>query len=590
MRIHHYVEEQARLHPHQIAVVDQAGSLSYEDLLIKANQLAYHLHMQGVQAGDFVPILMQRSVHAFVAILAVLKLEAVYVPLNTLMPKTSLQRIVDNVNPKLVVLDDGYMNAIRHTTKINLSGFDYSQFNHDFSSPNTNNPQDLCYTIFTSGTTGIPKGVMVTHQALIQTFLSWQKEFGLKATDRHLQLANLGFDVFTGEWVRALCSGASLVILPDDYLLKPKLLYNYLLDQSINSAEFVPAVLLRLANYLKENSNHLQGMDRVICGSDLITVKEFEFIHSFCGPKTRLINSYGLSEATIDSLYFEYDASVLSELDEHSLVPVGKPFPHVSAYVVDENHQELGFGVEGELLIGGSALAEGYWNQPELTQQKFINLNLHKTERVFCTGDKAYSLKDGNILFVGRNDFIAKVNGVRVELSAVEGFLKEVPEIDDAIVIAVPMEDQASKIKLCAYVVSSKGLLSSESLLEHLRDKNLPRHAYPAEFYQIENIPLNMNGKKIRKPECFKVIRRLALNSTIVSPRTEMEQKIWKIWADILRDNHFGITNSFYECGGDSIKYCVMAEKVEKKLGMRLKKMRMRNLTIREIAGESLLQ
>lgn len=590
MKIHHYVEEQAQLNPHQIALVDQAGTLSYEDLLIRVNQLTHYLHAQGVQPGDFIPILMQRSVQTLVAILAVLKLEAVYVPLNTLMSKTSLQSIVDNLSPRFVILDACYVDAIRHTAKINLSGFDYSQFENDFSSLNAHNPQDLCYTIFTSGTTGIPKGVMVTHRALIHTFLSWKKEFDLKVTDRHLQLANLGFDVFTGEWVRALCSGATLIILPDSYLLQPKLLYKYLLDQSINSAEFVPAVLLRLAEYLRESSNHLHFMDRVICGSDLITVKEFEFIYSFCSPKTRLINSYGLSEATIDSMYFEYDASVLSELDEHSLVPVGKPFSHARAYVVDENHRELGFGVEGELLIGGLALAEGYWNQSELTQQRFIHLNIHKTERVFCTGDKAYSLKDGNVLFVGRNDFIAKVNGVRVELSTVEGFLKEVPEVDDAVVIAVPSEDQASKIKLCAYVVGKRGLLSSESLLEHLRDKNLPRHAYPAEFYQIENIPLNMNGKKIRKPEYFKVTGRLALNSTIASPRTEMEQKIWKIWADILHDDHFGITNSFYECGGDSIKYCVMAEKVEKKLGMRLKKMRMRNLTIREMVDESLLQ
>ncbi len=584
MKIHEYVIQQACTRPTSIALIDSNQSLSYQDLDARSNQLANYLHRLGVRPGDFIPILMQRSVQALTSILAVLKLGAVYVPLNTLISPIKLKEIVDLIGTRFLITDSAHLDKIDAYNKINIDLANYECMNQELNFSH-NMDTKICYGVFTSGTTGAPKGILVSHQALEQTFLSWQKCFDLQLGEHHLQLANLGFDVFTGEWVRALCSGGTLVITPQAYILEPTQLYQYMQDNSVNTAEFVPAVLLRLTEHLKQTSQNLHFMKRVICGSDLITVKSFTGIYDLCGPTTRLINSYGLSEAVIDSTYFDYNETALAQLHEHSLVPIGRPFPHVKTYIVDDNLNEVTPGEEGELLIGGNALAEEYWNQPDLTQKRFPTLAAQGYGKVFRTGDRGYQLSDGNIVFLGRNDFIAKINGVRIELSAIEETLKEIPSIKDALVLVNQPDPTKEKTMLNAYMVITGVNLSAQQLVNHLQRMNFSKHEIPSNFYTVKEIPLNINGKKERRGEFLRIITELPKTNKIIPPRTKIERQIWKIWSELLGTDDFGVTDSFLACGGDSIKLYDLLRRTQEFSYFAPEPLCTNNLTVEKIAN-----
>ncbi|QMS92029.1 amino acid adenylation domain-containing protein [Nostoc edaphicum CCNP1411] len=454
--IHQLFEAQVEQTPHEVAVVFAQNQLKYQELNQRANQLAHHLQRLGVGPEVMVGIYMERSVEMVVAVLGVLKAGGAYVPLDPVYSHERLAFMLKNMQVSVLVTQKWLLkNLPEHQAKVVCLDSNWEnisqQSNENLLHQTT--PQNLAYAIYTSGSTGIPKGVMVTHGSLVNAYLAWEDVYSLRSVaTSHLQMASFSFDVFTGDFVRALCSGGKLVLCPREFLLQPDRLYALMCSERVNCAEFVPAVLMNLVQYLEETQQSVDFMRTLIIGSDSWYVNGYHQVKRFCGHATRLINSYGVSEATIDSSYFE---TTTTNLQMERQVPIGRPFNNTQIYLLDPELQPVAIGVAGEVYIGGVGLARGYFNRPESTAEKFIPhpFSQESGARLYKTGDLARYLEDGNIEFLGREDYQIKIRGFRIELGEIEAVLNQHPAVEKAVVLA--QEDDPANKRLVAYVVQN---------------------------------------------------------------------------------------------------------------------------------------
>ncbi|MFW9261387.1 amino acid adenylation domain-containing protein [Nostoc sp. CALU 546] len=454
--IHQLFEAQVEQTPHEVAVVFAQNQLKYQELNQRANQLAHHLRRLGVGPEVMVGIYIERSVEMVVAVLGVLKAGGAYVPLDPVYSHERLAFMLKNMQVSVLITQKWLLkNLPEHQAKVVCLDSNWEsisqQSNENLLHQTT--PQNLAYAIYTSGSTGIPKGVMVTHGSLVNAYLAWEDVYSLRSVaTSHLQMASFSFDVFTGDLVRALCSGGKLVLCPREFLLQPDRLYALMCSERVNCAEFVPAVLMNLVQYLEKTQQSVDFMRSLIIGSDSWYVNGYHQVKHFCGHATRLINSYGVSEATIDSSYFE---TTTTNLQMERQVPIGRPFNNTQIYLLDSKLQPVPIGVAGEVYIGGVGLARGYFNRPESTAEKFIPhpFSQESGARLYKTGDLARYLEDGNIEFLGREDYQIKIRGFRIELGEIEAVLNQHPAVEKAVVIA--QEDNPGNKRLVAYVVQN---------------------------------------------------------------------------------------------------------------------------------------
>ncbi|MBD2414279.1 non-ribosomal peptide synthetase [Nostoc calcicola FACHB-389] len=454
--IHQLFEAQVEQTPNEVAVVFAQNQLTYQQLNQRANQVAHHLQTLGVGPEVMVGIYMERSVEMVVAALGVLKAGGAYIPLDPVYSHERLALMLKNMQMSVLVTQKWLVkNLPEHQAGVVCLDSNWESTSQHSSENLVHQTtwQNLAYAIYTSGSTGIPKGVMVTHGGLVNAYFAWEDVYSLRSvTTSHLQMASFSFDVFTGDLVRALCSGGKLVLCPRELLLQPDRLYALMRSQKINCAEFVPAVLMNLLQYLQETQQSLDFMRSLIVGSDSWYVSGYHQVKTFCGHGTRLINSYGVSEATIDSSYFE---TTTANLQLERQVPIGRPFTNTQIYLLDSQLQPVPIGVAGELYIGGVGLARGYFNRPESTAEKFIPhpFSQESGARLYKTGDLGRYLEDGNIEFIGRADYQIKIRGFRIELGEIEAVLSQHPAVEEAVVLA--QEYDPGNKRLVAYVVQN---------------------------------------------------------------------------------------------------------------------------------------
>jgi amino acid adenylation domain-containing protein len=428
--------------------------------------------------------------------------------------------------------------------------------------------ENLAYVIYTSGSTGKPKGVAIAHQNLVNAYLAWEDVYQLRTScTSHLQMASFSFDVFSGDLVRALCSGAKLVICPRKWLIEPEKLYELMLQEKVDCAEFVPAVLRNLIQYLERTKQDLRFMRLLIVGSDSWHIKEYQQFQRFCSAQTRLINSYGASEATIDSSYFESTALSLS-IDR--LVPIGRPFANTQIYILDSHLQPVPIGVAGELHIGGAGLARSYLNQPKLTDQKFIPnpLSNEPGDRLYKTGDLGRYLPDGTIEFLGRLDNQIKIRGFRIEIGEIEAELSQHPAVKQTVI--VDREDQPGNKRLVAYFVPNQEQVPSPDELRRFLKEKLPDFMLPSAFVHLDVLPLTPNGKVNRQalpaPDPF----HMGGEVSFVPPRTLTEETLASIWADLLGLERVGIHDDFFDLGGHSLLATQVISRLREALSVEL--------------------
>ncbi|GEB34858.1 non-ribosomal peptide synthase/polyketide synthase [Brevibacillus parabrevis] len=540
-------EEQVEKTPNEIAVLFGNEQLTYQELNAKANQLARVLRRKGVKPESTVGILVDRSLYMVIGMLAVLKAGGTFVPID---PDYPLER-------QAFMLEDSEAKLLLTLQKMNSQvAFPYETFYLDTETVDqeeTGNlehvaqPENAAYIIYTSGTTGKPKGVVIEHRSYANVAFAWKDEYHLDSFPvRLLQMASFAFDVSTGDFARALLTGGQLVICPNEVKMDPASLYEIIRRHEITIFEATPALIMPLMHYVYENELDMSQMKLLILGADSCPAEDFKTLLARFGQKMRIINSYGVTEACIDTSYYEEtDVTAIRS----GTVPIGKPLPNMTMYVVDAHLNLQPVGVVGELCIGGAGVARGYLNRPELTQEKFVPNPFAPGERLYRTGDLAKWRADGNVEFLGRNDHQVKIRGVRIELGEIETQLRKLDGITEAVVVA--REDHGQEKELCAYVVADHKLDTAELRANLL--KELPQAMIPAYFVTLDALPLTANGKVDRRSLPAPDVTMLR-TTEYVAPRSVWEARLAQVWEQVLNVPQVGALDDFFALGGHSLR------------------------------------
>jgi len=544
--VHGFFEEQAASCPERTAVVFEQESLTYAELNKRANQLGRFLHGWGVRADTVVGVLADRSVEMIVGVMGVLKASGAYLAIDPETPDERIVSMLRDSHAPILLTQKRYRGRIRFNGKtcfLDDSGmYSGTGENPDFAA----RPADLVYAAYTSGSTGEPTGIAVEHGNLVRLAHALRHEYKLEEGPVHLlQVASFSFDVFSGDLVRSLLNGGKMVLCPDGSRIEAKALYELIRKHEITLFESTPGLIVPFMDYVHEHSLDLDPLKLLILGSETCRAKDYRRIVERFGRKIRVINSYGLTETTIDSSCYE---DVLSRLPRFGNVPIGKPLPNVACYILDDQANLMPAGVPGEICIGGEGVARGYLNRPQLTRKKFVPDPFRTGKTMYRTGDLAKRLPDGNIQLLGRKDFQVKVRGFRIEPAEVENALLRHPDVSEAVVAA--REVREGDLVLCAYYVSPAG-----TPVEQVRSRlsgELPRYMIPTHFVPLEKIPLTRNGKVDRQalppPEFCRT-------AEYVPPRNDVERDLVRIWSEVLhvdRDK-IGVNDNFFDLGGHSL-------------------------------------
>ena len=564
-------EEQAAQHPDNTAVVCENRRFTYGELNQRANQLAHYLKKRGVGPETRVVICVERSPEMVLGVIGVMKAGGAYVPLDAMYAKERLPVIIPDSGCPVVITQTSVLPRLPETQAeiITLDG-DWSKI----AAESKKNPKcelttdTLAYVVYTSGSTGVPKGVMINHGGLATLFYGYKQSYGIGSPENPwLLMANFSFDVFSSDLIRTLCSGSKLVICPMELLLNPEGLYGLLKSEKVTCAEFVPAVLKNLTAYLQKTNQKIDFMRVLVCSSDAWSVPDARATLEVCDPKVRVINAYGVTEATIDSTYMDITPE---RLRGTGFVAIGKPIPNNTIYILDRHMEPCPPGIPGVLYIGGSGIARGYLKRPELTAEKFVPnpFSTVSGAALYNSGDAARYTPDGNVEFLGRVDNQVKIRGFRIELGEVEAAIAKHPSVEQVVVIA--REIGPRDLGLVAYVVAKPGVaIDIHEVRASLKGK-LPAYMLPAVFEVLEKIPLSANRKVDRKALPAPKQKSVDVADAFIAPRNENEEKLAGLWSEVLRFSPIGINDNFFELGGHSLMAIQVISRVRNHFGVEL--------------------
>ncbi|BFH71003.1 hypothetical protein PsJ27TS7_50030 [Paenibacillus dendritiformis] len=600
---HRLFEEQAERTPEAEAVVYENDRLTYAELNERANRLAATLRASGIGRETIVGILAERSVDLLVAVLAVWKAGGAYVPLDPDYPADRVRFMLEDSGAKVLLTqmplreraeawlgeeelalaavlyldDEASYSEERANTPIGsgmVSGKltaavddgDESHQHVGTDSFHEARPEDLAYVIYTSGTTGKPKGVMIEHRSLVNTAAGYRREYRLDQFPvRLLQLASFSFDVFVGDIARTLYNGGTMVIVPKDDRIDPSRLHYWISQQQVTIFESTPALIVPFLEYVHEQRLDMSGMELLITSSDSCSVADYRSLQERFGSLFRIINAYGVTEAAIDSSFYDEE---LTKLPQTGHVPIGKAWLNAKFYIVDAHLNPVPVGVLGELVIGGAGVARGYLNRPELTEEKFVDSPFAAGERLYRTGDLARWMEEGNVDFIGRIDNQAKIRGYRIETGEIESQLLRVEGVREAVVLV--RSDANGQKTLCAYYTLDTGAELAVNDLRSTLAQELPGYMIPSYFVELEGLPLTPNGKIDRKalpaPE-----GEAGSGTEYVAPRNELETRLAAIWQEVLGlAKEIGVHDNFFDIGGHSLRATTLVSKVHKELSVDL--------------------
>jgi amino acid adenylation domain-containing protein len=427
--------------------------MTYAELNQRADQLAQQLRALGVGPEVLVGLSIERSLELVIGILGILKAGGAYLPLDPSYPPERLQFMIDDAKPTVILTAEG------------LSATDYT----DRSDPDLIrrfDPRHLCYLIYTSGSTGRPKGVAISNRSLINHCLAVSAAYGLTEDDRVLQFASISFDVAAEEIFSALLSGAS-IFLPSERVIDSAGMVRMIEDEKLTVLNLPAPLWHSWVRELAATGGSVPPCLRLlVVGSEKVSLEAFAAWRDFA-PGTRLINAYGTSETTITSTLYEPEANVVG-----ASLPIGRPIANTRVYVLDHRLEPVPTGLPGELYIGGTGVARGYYVRPGLTAERFIPdpFSLDAGARMYRTGDRARLLSTGDLEFLGRSDQQLKMRGYRIEPGEIESALKRHPAVDEALVLA--REDSAGDKQLVAYVMQSDSQVDGQQA-EQLEEEQL---------------------------------------------------------------------------------------------------------------------
>jgi len=544
-------EEQVEKTPDHIALVFEDEEVTYREFNRRVNILAHKLRGLGVGPDDYVGIMTERSIEMLIGIYGIIKAGGAYVPLDPSYPEERVKYMLDDSKPKVVLT---YQCEVETLIPVIDLGEANIWKGNDEDPIRVNKASDLLYCLYTSGTTGRPKGVMIEHQGLINRVLWMQNRYSLNDQDTILQKTTYTFDVSVWEILWWSFVGAKVVMLEPEGEKDPHVISQAIEKHGVTTLHFVPSMLKVFTGWLKEKERAmLLSLKYVFASGEALStgaVNEFNETVRKQNKKVSLINVYGPTEASIDVTYFDCG-------DNHDIIPIGRPISNIQLYILNDDAL-CGIGIPGELRIAGDGLARGYLNLPELTAEKFVD-NPYGEGKLYRTGDLARWLPDGNIEYLGRIDDQVKIRGFRIELGEIENAIRELEGVKDCVVIT--REDSLGEKALYGYVISNNELSMSE--IRESLGKTLPDYMVPPYLMQIDSIPVTKNGKLDRRS-----LPEIELKSGVayIAPRNEKEEILCSVFGEILGiKTEIGINDNFFILGGDSIKALRIVSKLRER-------------------------
>jgi len=560
--VHELFEQQVIKTPSALAVVFQEQKLTYQELNQCANQLAHYLQKTGVNSQTLVGICLERSLNMAIAVLAVLKVGGTCVPLDPTYPQERLTYILQNTKLEILLTQKDYQSLLNSETITQRILLD-EQWSEITLESNTNidsqvGLKDLAYIIYSSGSTGVPKGIMILHQSL--TNIIEHHQVKMSPERNFLQFAPFNFDVSYHEIFAAWCLGGTLYIVPEDSRLNLAKLSQLLANNPIHKAILPVTLLQQLIETYSDESHLFANLCEIISAGEQLQITQ-PMISLFKKLENcTLYNFYGPTEADIVTSYtFDQQPD-----NWPKYVPIGKTAVNVQVYILNSALQPLPIGVTGELYVAGGGLARGYFNNPELTQEKFIPNPFCEDSSLYKTGDLARYLPNGDIEYLGRIDDVVKVRGYRIELGEVEAILNQHPQIAQA--VATVQGETAREKYLASYFIPRHGETVNIVELRHFLEKWLPDYMIPSAFVPMESFLLNPNGKVDRKALPLPNKNPWSFSENYVAPRSAIEEVMAEIWAEILEVEKVGIENDFFVLGGHSLKAIQLISKIRQTL------------------------
>ncbi len=558
--LHELFEAQVERTPNAPAAVYEQESLTYRELNERANQLAQYLQRRGVGPEVMVGVCMERSLELVVALLAILKAGGAYVPLDPSYPQERLEWMIRDAELALVLAQEKFNEILSRTaTEVICLDAEWTEMASESKArpASGTRPDDLAYMIYTSGSSGRPKGVMISHRSIVNRLLWMQSAYDLKPEDVVLQKTPFSFDVSVWEFFWPLLVGARLVLARPGGHQEVDYLSSLIMEQRITTLHFVPSMLQ--AFIADPTVGECTSLRRVFSSGEALSLELQSAF--FARLDAELHNLYGPTEAAVDVTFWKCKR----EREGHT-VPIGRPIANTQLYVLDQELAPAPIGVAGQLCIGGVALARGYLGRPELTAEKFVPNPFGKAgTRLYQTGDIARFLAGGEIEYLGRSDHQVKIRGVRIELGEIEAVLREDARVKEVLVLT--REEEVGDKRLVAYVVLSAGESVSAAELRGMLKQRLPLSMVPSLIKVLEHLPLTASGKVDRQNLLAMKIAEPARTEEYVAPRTPAEKTLAEIWCEVLKLERVSVEDNFFDLGGHSLLATQITSRIRDRLG-----------------------
>jgi amino acid adenylation domain-containing protein len=552
--------------PDAIAVIGVSNQLTYRELNERSNKLAHHLRSLGV--GPEVPVgfCLERSIEMIVTLLAILKAGGAYVPLEADYPMERLLMMLEDSGAPVLITTESMLNRLpAHWAQVVCLDADEElisgQSSADIDTGLT--PDNLAYILYTSGSTGVPKGVSVTHRNVVR-LVKETNYFSFDSSHVFLQNAPVSFDASTFEIWGSLLNGARLVLMPPD---TPSLVgFGEVFRQHGVTTVWLTAGLFHMM--VDEAPQELATLRHLLAGGDVLFPSHVRRALDVLNGG-RLINGYGPTENTT----FTCCCPMSSLPPEATSVPIGRPISNTRVYLLDQQLRPVPAGVAGELYIGGDGLARGYNNRPDLTAERFTPdpFSAVPGARLYRTGDLARYLADGQIDFIGRRDFQVKVRGFRIELEEVEAALSSHPAIRQCV---VTVRSEGTEKQLVAYAVLDEARAIKAADMRSFLHGKLPEYMVPTQFITLDAFPLTPNGKIDRRALSTLEFKTPETSEGYAASRTMIEEMLVGIWSEVLDISRVGIRDNFFDLGGHSLRAVQMVSRIrevfQKELPIRL--------------------
>ena len=557
--IHELFEVQVKRTPEAVAVMYEDQQLTYLELNRRANQLGHYLQRIGVGPEVLVGICVERSLEMIVGLFGILKAGGAYLPLDPAYPRERLAFMLEDARAPVVLTQHKLRAELpTHGARVVCLDSEWEVIATESEKRPTSGvtTENLTYVIYTSGSTGKPKGVMIEHGSLVNYTEAVSDEIGLAPGDRMLQFASISFDTAAEEIFPCLLRGATLVLRTDSMLDSVPKFLRKCHEWRLTVLDLPTVYWHELTLRLSAESLVLPPSIRVVLiGGERALRQPLVTWLERVGRGVRLVNTYGPTEATVASTMCDLSHEPATALDLRE-VPIGHAIRNTQVYVLDEHLQPVPIGAHGQLYVGGAGLARGYLERPDLTAAQFIPNPFSKGpgSRLYKTGDMARWRSDGNLEYLGRIDYQAKLRGFRIELGEIEAVLGTHPAIREAVVVF--REDLPGDKRLVAFLVAEPRTNLTSSDVRDFVKTRLPEYMVPSAFVELDALPLTANGKVDRRALLAPSDSRERLpnlKTVYVAPRDPIEQALAEMWGEILELKEVGIHDNFFELGGHSL-------------------------------------